>query len=118
VLPALQTKVPTMLATGPVVPIAFPPPSTSPSTKKNTPPVLKFTRAVPALVIHGSGPLEIPPTGLLMPGAVMTPFIFCQRTTDTSCANAADAENASNNIEQNFIEIHPFSFQDLNQAAL
>jgi hypothetical protein len=53
--PALHTKVPITLATGPVVPLKFDPLKTNPSTSKEPLPVPSSILALPLLVVQGPG---------------------------------------------------------------
>lgn len=78
---ALQTRAPATFVTGPGVPLALPPLSTSPSTLNTTSPVIRLTKAKPPVVVHGELPLSMPPTGFEVAGAVITPFMLLQDTT-------------------------------------
>jgi hypothetical protein len=78
---------------GPAVPLAFPPTNTRPRTLNSTAPVARLTLAAPSRVTQGRVPLlislttflsasVITATGLSTPGAVMTPAMFLQLTTE------------------------------------
>jgi hypothetical protein len=79
---------------GRAVPVVFPPTNTNPLTLNSTRPVLRSTRADPVRVVHGSVPLWIwlttllcvsvmTATGLSTPGAVITPTMSVQLTTES-----------------------------------
>src|SRR5438477_1520042 len=93
VVPPLQTKVPVTAVTGPGVPLELLPFRTSPSTSKNVSPFERFTLAWPLRTDQGPAPAWTPPTGLSTPGAVITPTMPFQRTTESSLSDAS-AEDA------------------------
>src|SRR5271165_1095709 len=86
--PGLQTKVPLTAVTGPGVPVELPPLRTKPSTSKKVKPLERFTRAWPLRTDQGPAPAWMLPTGLSTPGAVMTPTMLFQRTSDPSLSRA------------------------------
>src|SRR5262249_62145258 len=99
----LQPRLPTTLLTGPVVSVAVPPFSTSPSTSKEPKPVVRSTRTLPPRVFQGRVPAEIPATGLSTLGAVMTPTTFCHRTTLSAANDEAAQAAAMKRDAANFI---------------
>src|SRR5215468_1748750 len=90
--PVLHTRVPVTSVIGPGVPLNRAPLITRPCTLKETAPVSRLTVALPLFVLQGNVPLWIigatgvplastGETGLSTFRAVITPEMFCQRTT-------------------------------------